>query len=124
LPIFGSQNGSFEGHSGGNDVAVAEASIGQVSRMAMAWPGTIHLKSSVMSLPHPMDQFDINHDAYVQHPDFPTLEAKARAKGFRKATASEVRASAQKHASYPELYCAYGGLWIKLGIARTAPCAD
>lgn len=105
-------------------MAVAEASVGQISRMAMTWLGTILLNPSFVSLLPPMDQFDIDHAAFIQHPDFPALEAKAKAKGFRKATASEVRASAQKHVGYPELYCAYGGLWIKLGLARTAPCTD
>ncbi len=60
-----------------------------------------------------MDQFDENHSAYISSPLYPAIEAKAKAKGFRKATPAEVRASAHKHTGYPELHCAYGGLWIK-----------
>ena len=60
-----------------------------------------------------MDQFDENHSAYTSSPLYPAIEAKAKAKGFRKATPAEVRASAQKHPGYLELHCAYGGLWVK-----------
>ena len=65
-----------------------------------------------------MDEFETDHDAYTSSPDFPAIEAKAKAKGDRKATAAEVRASAQKRVGYPELYCAFGGLWIKEAIAH------
>lgn len=60
-----------------------------------------------------MDQFDENHQAYTNSPQYPAIEAKAKAKGFRKASAAEVRASAHKHPGYPELHCAFGGLWIQ-----------
>ena len=65
-----------------------------------------------------MDEFETDHDAYISSPDYPAIEAKAKAKGYRKATAAEVRASAQKRVGYPELYCAFGGLWIKEAIAQ------
>ena len=65
-----------------------------------------------------MDEFETDHDAYTSSPDYPAIEAKAKAKGYRKATAAEVRASAQKRVGYPELYCAFGGLWIKEAIAQ------
>ena len=65
-----------------------------------------------------MDEFETDHDAYTSSPDFPAIEAKAKAKGYRKPTAAEVRASAQKRVGYPELYCAFGGLWIKEAIAH------
>ena len=64
-----------------------------------------------------MDQFDENHTAYTSSPNYPAIEAMARAKGFRKATPSEVRASAEKRTGYPDLHCAYGGLWIKEAVA-------
>ena len=67
-----------------------------------------------------MDKFETDHDAYTSSPDYPAIEAKARAKGYRKATAAEVRASAQKHVNYPELYCAFGGLWVKEEIAHVS----
>ena len=60
-----------------------------------------------------MDSFEVNHRAYTSAPEFPAIAAKAKAKGFRKATAAEVRASAFKHVGYPELFSAFGGLWIK-----------
>jgi hypothetical protein len=60
-----------------------------------------------------MDQFDENHQAYTGSPLYPAIEAKAKAKGFRKASAAEVRASAHKHPGYLDLHCAYGGLWVK-----------
>ena len=60
-----------------------------------------------------MDEFEADHEAYTSSPGYPAIEAKAKAKGFRKATAAEVRASAQKHVNYPDLYCAFGGLWVK-----------
>ena len=53
-----------------------------------------------------MDQFDENHTAYTSDPRYPAIEKKAKAKGFRKATPAEVRASANKHPGYPDLHCA------------------
>lgn len=60
-----------------------------------------------------MDQFDVNHEAYVSSPEYPRVMDKARAQGFRKATPAEVRASAEKRTGYPNLFCAYGGLWAR-----------
>ena len=67
-----------------------------------------------------MDEFEADHEAYTSSPGYPAIEAKAKAKGFRKATAAEVRASAQKRVGYPELYCAFGGLWVKEEIAHVS----
>lgn len=67
--------------------------------------------------PPNMDQFDENHAAYTGSPEFPAIEAKAHALGFRKATPAEVRSSANKHTGYQELFCAFGGLWIKEGVS-------
>ena len=67
-----------------------------------------------------MDEVEADHEAYTSSPGYPAIEAKAKAKGFRKATAVEVRASAQKHVNYPELYCAFGGLWVKEEIAHVS----
>ena len=64
-----------------------------------------------------MGNYDENHRAYITHPDYPAIEAKGAAKGFRKATPGEVRASAEKHVGYPELFSAYGGLWVKAAAA-------
>ena len=67
-----------------------------------------------------MDEFEADHEAYTSSPGYQAIEAKAKAKGFRKATAVEVRGSAQKHVNYPELYCAFGGLWVKEEIAHVS----
>lgn len=60
-----------------------------------------------------MDRYDENYRSYTSDPAFPTVEAKAKAKGFRKATAGEARASAERAPWAPDLFCAYGGLWVK-----------
>lgn len=60
-----------------------------------------------------MDRYDENYQCYTSDPGFPAIEAKAKSKGFRKATAREVRASANRAPWAPDLFCAFGGLWIK-----------
>lgn len=53
--------------------------------------------------------------AYIADEGFPELEEKAKARGFRKATISEINASATaKGVNAPDLYCWAGGLWVKL----------
>ena len=64
-----------------------------------------------------MGNYDENHRAFITHPDYPAIEAKAAAQGFRKATSNEVRASAEKRVGYPDLFCAFGGLWVKAAAA-------
>lgn len=55
------------------------------------------------------------HAAYISDDYFPVLEEKAKGRGFRKATISEINASATaKGVNAPDLYCWAGGLWIKL----------
>ena len=60
-----------------------------------------------------MDRYDENHQRYTSDLAFPAVEAMAKARGFRKASASEVRASAQRAPWAPDLFCAFGGLWVK-----------
>ena len=71
------------------------------------------LTSSTTNNKQPMDQYDDNHRSYIEDPDYPAIEAKAKARGFRKATADEVRASANSVRGAPDLFRAYGGLWKK-----------
>ncbi len=67
-----------------------------------------------------MDRYDENHLSYTSAPEFPAIATKAAAKGFRKATASEVRASAERSSWAPDLFCAFGGLWVKEVEPQTA----
>lgn len=60
-----------------------------------------------------MHRYDENHRSYTSDPAFPAVEAKAKANGYRKASAGEVRASAERTPWAPDLFCAYGGLWVK-----------
>ncbi|WP_431290425.1 hypothetical protein [Burkholderia cepacia] len=50
--------------------------------------------------------------AFVAAPEFPALEAKAKARGFRHATLSEINASAERAQWAPDLYSWRGGLWV------------
>lgn len=52
------------------------------------------------------------NEAYLAAPGFTALEAAARDKGFRKATLSEIHASAECHTFAEELFCWRGGLWV------------
>lgn len=55
------------------------------------------------------------HAEYCEAPGFYELEAKAKAKGYRHATISEINASAERSAGWaPDLYCWHGGLWIRI----------
>jgi hypothetical protein len=55
--------------------------------------------------------------AYLAEPGFAELEAKAQAKGFRKATISEINASAERSNWAPDLFCWLGGLWVRMEVA-------
>jgi hypothetical protein len=56
-----------------------------------------------------------SHAEYESCGDFPNLQAVALQKGFRRATLSEINASAEsKFIDGPDLYCWRGGLWVKL----------
>ncbi|MBN8516627.1 MAG: hypothetical protein J5X22_20970 [Candidatus Accumulibacter sp.] len=61
-----------------------------------------------------MDRYDEGYREYTSDPLFPTVEAIANAKGYRKATAAEVRASADSVWHAPDLFSAYGGLWVRV----------
>lgn len=52
--------------------------------------------------------------AYIAAPEFPALEAEARQRGYRKATVSEINASADCAPWAIELFCWRGGLWAKI----------
>ncbi|WP_241300806.1 hypothetical protein [Burkholderia cenocepacia] len=52
--------------------------------------------------------------AFMADPEFPALEAEARARGFRKATLFEINASADRAQWAPDLYSWRGGLWVPL----------
>ena len=50
---------------------------------------------------------------YVACSGFPALAVEAESRGFRKATISEINASAERAQWAPDLYCWRGGLWVK-----------
>jgi hypothetical protein len=59
------------------------------------------------------DRREAAHLAYVSDLSFPVIEAEARERGFRKATLSEIHASAENRGPYtPDLYSWKGGLWV------------
>lgn len=63
---------------------------------------------------HESEEREACHAAYVADTDFPALESRARARGFRHATLSEINASADaKGVSSIDLHCWAGGLWVK-----------
>ena len=70
-----------------------------------------------------MDEFDAQYADYVSAQDFPQMEAYAASRGFRKATAAEVRSSANKNAWAEDLYCWRGGLWVRYEPAIKASAA-
>jgi hypothetical protein len=51
------------------------------------------------------------HAAYMADPGFAALEAEAAWRGYRKATLSEINASAESISGAVDLYCWRGGLW-------------
>lgn len=52
------------------------------------------------------------HNEYINDPNFPAVEAKAKERGYRVATIDEIHASANHAQWAPELFCWAGGLWI------------
>jgi len=50
---------------------------------------------------------------YFAAPEFATLEIEAAKRGYRKATISEINASAESAPWAVELYRWRGGLWVK-----------
>ncbi|NDV77292.1 hypothetical protein [Burkholderia cenocepacia] len=52
--------------------------------------------------------------AFMAAAEFPALEIEAKARGFRKATLSEINASAERVQWAPDLYSWRGGLWVPL----------
>lgn len=66
------------------------------------------------------DVFDRNHAEILADPLYPSVAKKAETKGFRLATAQEVRASLNCDWHAPDLYYAYGVNWVKVGAGDTA----
>jgi hypothetical protein len=60
-----------------------------------------------------MDIYTKNFAEITDDPLYPVVAMQAYAKGFRLATASEVRASANFDNGAAELYSAYGVNWVK-----------
>lgn len=52
------------------------------------------------------------HAAYIADAAFPALEAEAARRGYRKASLSEINASAESVTGAADLYCWRGGLWL------------
>lgn len=64
---------------------------------------------------HESERREACHKAYITDDYFPVLEEKAKARGYRVATISEINASATaKGVNAPDLYCWAGGLWVRL----------
>jgi len=51
--------------------------------------------------------------SYLDAPEFLALEAEAAQRGYRKATVSEINASADTAPWAVDLFCWRGGLWVK-----------
>jgi hypothetical protein len=51
---------------------------------------------------------------YVAAPEFPSLEAEAKRRGYRHATLREINASADCAPWAVELFCWCGGLWVPI----------
>lgn len=59
---------------------------------------------------------EVAHREYITAPEFPALESEALKRGYRKATISEINASAESaFGASSDLYCWRGGLWVKVG---------
>lgn len=63
---------------------------------------------------HDRDRREACHSEYVNSVGFSALESIANQRGYRKATISEVNASAESHTGAEDLFCWCGGLWAKL----------
>lgn len=62
---------------------------------------------------HDRERREAANAAYIADSRFPDLEAKAKARGYRHATISEINASAERCNWAPDLFCWQGGLWVK-----------
>ncbi len=49
---------------------------------------------------------------YIAAPEFADIEIEANSRGYRKATISEINASAERTTFAPDLFCWRGGLWV------------
>jgi len=56
---------------------------------------------------------DASHRKYIEAEWFPALSSAANERGYRKATLSEIHASAECRPGAEELFCWIGGLWVK-----------
>ncbi|MBC3421819.1 hypothetical protein [Pseudomonas sp. RW3S2] len=61
---------------------------------------------------HERQEREAAHASYLADPQFPAFQAEAKKRGYRKATISEVNASAERVQWAPDLYCWKGGLWV------------
>ena len=62
---------------------------------------------------HDAERRETNHREYIQAAEFPALVSEAKGRGYRKATLSEIHASAESRPGAEELFCWKGGLWVK-----------
>jgi hypothetical protein len=62
---------------------------------------------------HDAERRDASHREYIQAEGFPGLASAASERGYRKATLSEIHASAESRQGAEELFCWKGGLWAK-----------
>lgn len=63
---------------------------------------------------HERERRETAHLAYTADPAFRSIEAEAMARGFRKATLSEINSSAERRGQHtPDLYSWNGGLWVR-----------
>jgi len=61
---------------------------------------------------HEQERREIAASEYLAAPGFAALEAEATRRGYRKATISEINASAECAPWAVELFCWRGGLWV------------
>lgn len=62
---------------------------------------------------HDVERREASHREYIQAEEFPALDSAASERGYRKATLSEINASAESRQGAEELFCWKGGLWAK-----------
>jgi hypothetical protein len=62
---------------------------------------------------HDAERREASHREYLQAEGFAELVSAASERGYRKATLSEINASAESRQGAEELFCWKGGLWVK-----------
>lgn len=62
---------------------------------------------------HDTERREAYHREYVTADGFAALERSADQRGYRKATISEIHASAESRPGAEELFCWRGGLWVQ-----------